>query len=259
VEQLVVPEGALAALGRLGGTFLIDGERLEGSLAGTYVAFDLLEWGGEDLRPLPYRERIARLETALRDAGALASGAPTLARAAAAAQVPGFALLVPATTPEEKRAVLAEVRAAGGEGIIVRTLAGPSEPGDTRHERKHKLQASMDVLAIGIKPGIGSGSVRMGLIRPDDGATIEVGTVRNGLTERDLARISSALRQGERPVLEVTFLPARTVGIALVEPTARLRTDKAAAECSTAQYAEVFGGARDALLAAAPAALGSGA
>jgi hypothetical protein len=85
---------------------------------------------------------------------------------------------------------------------------------------------------------------------------MEVGTVRSGLTERDLARIAGALAQGERPVLEVGFLPAWTVGIDVIEPTARVRTDKAATECSMEHFAEVFGGARDDLLATAPSVSG---
>ena len=44
-------------LRRVPGSFIPDGE----SIGDEYHAFDLLEYGGENLRPLPYRIRLARL------------------------------------------------------------------------------------------------------------------------------------------------------------------------------------------------------
>lgn len=252
LEQLSLPAGAQEALSQLATPCVVDGERMEGALVGTFVAFDLLEWHGEDLRQRPYTERITRLEDVLRGSGVVVSGAPTLVEALACSRVTGFALLTPAVVPAEKRAVLARVQAAGGEDIIVRTLAAPTVPGDTPYERKHKLLASIDVVAVGIKPGVGAGSVRMGLVRERDHAVIEVGSVRSGLTDRGVETLGAALARGEQPVLDVTFLPARTVGLSLVEPVVvRVRTDKRGAECTTTQLVEVFGPARQLLIDAA--------
>lgn len=138
---------------------------------------------------------------------------------------------------------MTEVMEAGGEGIIVRTLDGPSLSGDTRYERKHKFVVEVDAVVLGIKPGIGAGSVRLGLIRPKDGAIIEVGCVRSGLRDADVAHLGALLAQGHQPVLTVSFLKARTVGINLVEPNTsilQLRTDKSAEECSTDQLLDVL-------------------
>jgi predicted DNA-binding WGR domain protein len=253
VEQFSVPAGAARALGMLATPCVVDGERLEGEESGIFVAFDLLEWDGEDLRGRPYQARIARLVDALTAAGAIAAGAPTLAAARAATLSDGFVVLAPALGAAAKREVLAQVRAAGGEGIIARTLDGPSVPGDTRFERKHKLVASLDVFAVGIKPGLSAGSVRMGLVRESDGAVVEVGTVRSGFSDSEVAAIGSALEAGRRPVLEVTFLPVRTIGITLAEPRAVPRDDKPAAECTTAQLLDVLGADRLALIDAASA------
>jgi hypothetical protein len=133
---------------------------------------------------------------------------------------------------------------AGGEGIIVCTLDGPSLSGDTRYERKYEFVAEIDAVVLGIKPGIGAGSVRLGLIRPRDRATIEIGCVRSGLRDADVAHLGALLTQGHHPVLTISFLKARTVGINLVEPTTsilQLRADKSADECTTQQLLDLLG------------------
>ena len=93
--------------------------------------------------------------------------------------------------------------------------------------------------------------MKLGLIRPSDGAVIEIGAVR--LKASDRTQVQTALAAGQQPVLTVGFLPARTVGIQLVEPKLlRLRADKAAAACTTDQLGEALGD-RAALIARAPA------
>lgn len=268
VEQPVVP-GAARALAQLGEPFTVDGERMEGDGAGGYVMFDLLEWGAgsasenagtcaQSVRDWPYSRRIEQLYSALLGAGLITQAGATAAQTVSS--VPGLALLVPATDPTKKQAVMTEVKQAGGEGIIIRTLNAPSLPGTCRHERKHKFVADVDAIVISVKPGISTGSVRLGLVRPKDGAIIEVGCVRSGLRDADIAHLETLLSQahgagdGERsslPVLTVSFLKARTVGIALVEPTTsirNLRTDKLASECTTDQLVEILGDDRAAMI-----------
>jgi hypothetical protein len=254
-EQPAVPDAAPSLI-QLGCPFLIDSERMEGGKAGEYVMFDLLEWQGEDVRSWPYSRRIATLENALRDANLIGWGGATVARAGQV--VPGLTLLVPAVTPEDKAQVLAEVQSAGGEGIIVRALHGPSVTGNTRYELKYKLLAEIDAFVIGIKPGLATGSARLALVRPSDGAILEVGNVRSGLRDKDIAELREMLARGEQPVLSVSFLKARTVGITLVEPTtsiSSLRTDKLASECTTDQLVEVLGNSRVAMIASATPAI----
>jgi ATP-dependent DNA ligase len=222
---------------------------MEGNGAGGYVIFDLLEWGGQSVRDWPYSRRIEQLKDVLIGSGLVRQAGATVARNIAA--VPGLALLIPATRQEDTRAAMSEVMQTGGEGIIVRTLDAPSLQGDTRYERKYKFVAEVDAIVIGIKPGIGTGSVRLGLLRPRDGATIEVGCVRSGLRDMDIAHLGALLTQGRQPVLTVSFLKARTVGINLVEPITsilRHRNDKSASECTTAQLLELLGQDRAAMI-----------
>lgn len=243
------PQGALPLVG-LSRPFLVDGERLEREQAGSYVLFDLLELDGGSIREWPYQERIAKLEQLLQAAELFLHGGATMARSRACAEQ--LFLLTPATTPADKQMVLEEVRQGLGEGIIVRTLNGPSLAGETRYERKFKLTASVDVVMLGVEPGMEGGSIRMGLVRPTDGALISVGKLRSGLRASDIARLEQQWAAGTPPVLEVSFLVARTVGLALVEPVfQRARVDKQVSECTTTQLIEVLGASRQAQIEAA--------
>ena len=129
--EVAVPAAALA-LARLGGSFIIDGAALEGDQAGGYRAFDYLARYGAWLRARPYEERIARLAAAFADAALIAQAGATPARTIPT--VTGLGLLIPASTVADKAAVLAEISASGGVGIILRDLDGPSIAGDTPYD-----------------------------------------------------------------------------------------------------------------------------
>lgn len=248
VKVSTVPEAA-QALAKLGHQFVVDGERMTGEEAGHYVVFDLLEWQGQDVRSWPYSKRIATLEEAMQAANLITQGLPIRLLALSLSMIPGLCLLVAETDAQECRQLIAEIQAAGLEGIIVRTMNAPYQPGDTRHVRKLKFLADMDCEVIGVKAGLATGSVILGLTRPSDGAIIEVGNVRSGLVDADINRLAQMLANGERPVLCVEYLPVRTVGIRLVEPRTDiscLRSDKLPTECTTDQ----FGPAKAALFAA---------
>jgi len=106
----------------------------------------------------------------------------------------------------------------------------------------------VDAFVVRVNPGRATGSVTLGLLRASDGAVVEVGNVRSGLRDADIARLAVQVAAGGRPVLEVDYLPARTVGYKLVEPKTsadRLRADKTWEECTTDQW----GAAHAALLA----------
>src|SRR5260370_11545419 len=82
-ESSPVPPAALA-LRQLACRFVIDGERIAPSKdnpadIGQYVAFDLLEWQGRDVMNLAYSDRIALLETGLRERGLVPYGTPACA------------------------------------------------------------------------------------------------------------------------------------------------------------------------------------
>jgi predicted DNA-binding WGR domain protein len=223
-------------------SFVIDGEAMEGeAVTGGYVAFDLLELDGYDLRLLPYMERLEALESFF-----IEQDAPYLTMSQYAgllnspALPPGSLVLLNCVSDYAgKVALFSQVQSAGGEGIIVRELAAPYQTGDTRYTRKFKFRADLDCEILYVKPGIATGSVGLGLTRPSDGAIIELGTARGGLTDGDMLKLQAMLGAGGRPVITVGYLPIRTVGIAPVEPTLYmrdLRTDKTAAECTTDQF-----------------------
>jgi len=235
-------------LARLGHPFVLDGERGTGPLAGGYVVFDLLKWNGADMRGEPYSRRIATVRAALVESGLVAAAGPMLDGDGA-----GLSVLTAENDPEAGRAIVDAVAARGGEGIVIRTLDAPYVEGDTRHVRKIKFLADLDAFVVRVNPGLATGSVTLGLVRPEDGAVIEICNVRSGLTDADIAALDAQLRGGARPVLTVEYLPARTVGVRLVEPKVRTgssdgvaRGDKTWQECHTTQ----MGAAKGALFAA---------
>lgn len=122
----------------------------------SYVAWDLLALGDEDLRKVPQRERRARLETAL-----------------AAAEPP--VLLTPATT-DRALAVdwFSRFEGAGLDGVIAKRLDGTYQPGK-RAMIKVKHQRTADCVVAGFRwhkngPGTHVGSLLLGLY--DDGGKL---------------------------------------------------------------------------------------
>jgi hypothetical protein len=236
-QQMSAPPVGAFHLLRLGCPFVIDGERLTGELGGHYVAFDLLEWGAEPYTAYPYSQRILTLVQALLQDGLSRTGVPTpthlLARANST--VTDLALLASVSGAEQAARTLEAVRASSGEGVVLRNLSGDyaTEP------FKFKFTSDIDAFVISVNEGLSGGSLKLGLVRHTDGAVICVGNVRAGLTEANIASVGAMLAAGQRPVFTVTYLPKRTVGIQLVEPTAgmtMLRTDKDPAECTTEQF-----------------------
>jgi len=240
-QQVSTVPDSTRALAALGHPFVLDGERMIAGGVGGYVIFDLLEWDDRDMRAQPYSARIAAVRDALVDQGLAASVAHSVEPDDAADTAgPRLYLLTAEVGHEEGRALVDRVAARGGEGVVIRTLDAPYVEGDTKHVRKIKFLADLDAFVIRVNPGKATGSVVLGLVRPDDGAVIEVCNVRSGLTDSDITALEAKLAAGERPVLTVEYLPARTIGIRLVEPKVRalggvVRTDKTWQECHTTQ------------------------
>ena len=233
-QLVALPPAAAQHLIALGHHFVLDGERMTGTGQGSYVVFDALDWDGQDLRPTPYSRRIAVLEAAFADHGLVSAVAPSIEALAPNC----LYLLTCAVDPAAGRTLVDLVLTRGGEGVIIRTLDAPYLEGDTRHVRKVKFCATLDAFVIRINPGLATGSVTLGLLRPSDGAVIEICNVRSGLKDQDITHLGALLASGERPVLEVEYLPARSVTHKIVEPKtsiAALRTDKTWQECGTDQ------------------------
>ena len=236
-KQMSVPPAGALHLRQLGCPFVIDGERLTGDLAGHYVAFDLLEWGAEPYTSFSYAQRNHTLAQALLKAGLLRGAVPTATHQSARANstVVDLALLAPVTGAESAARALEEIRAASGEGVVLRSLSG----GYDASTFKYKFVADIDVFLFGHNEGLSQGSLKMGLVRHTDGAVIWVGNLRAGLTDNDVSALRAMLGAGQLPVFTVTYRTKRTIGIQLVESSTSmslLRTDKDAAECTTEQF-----------------------
>lgn len=253
-QNASVPAAALALVD-LGIQCLIDGEWLPG---GNYAMFDLLELNGENIRSRPFSERIDALVALAEGANLIDRAGPTLASNVHVAGREGLFVLQPTTETSCKEKIVAEIKAAGGEGYVMRDVRGANLAGNTRLELKVKFEAEIDTIVYGHKPGKDLGSLLVGLLRAD-GAVIHATSVRSGLTGPTMQRLMAAAATGvpvqDLPVLTVRYLPARTVGVGLVEPKAwdsNVRTDKRATDCTTLQLIDQFGEERQAAIDAAP-------
>ena len=225
--QSGLPTGAIGLV-ELAQPFVIDGEWIPTG----YVMFDLLELGSVNYRERPYVSRISRLEEELMREKLIQNPSPAYDPFGSALQllVPGNAEWLPKI-----------LERSGVEGVVVRSptalFVGSDLPTPT--VVKFKLQAEIDAFVIGVNPGTATGSIQLGLVRPSDGQILHICNVRSSLTDSAIAKLADALERGERPVLTVEYLLARTVGLLLVEPKTsiqKLRTDKVWQDCTTDQY-----------------------
>jgi bifunctional non-homologous end joining protein LigD len=102
-----LPASIIRAAKALPGPFVIDGECVGDKL----FAFDLLSFNGEDLRPLPYAERLRRLNAVLRG------------------NSPAIEIVETATTPANKRILFERFKAEKREGIVLKHCGAPYTAG----------------------------------------------------------------------------------------------------------------------------------
>ncbi len=155
--------------------------KLAGETPATFVAFDLLAEGDDDLRALPFRDRRARLEALLGG-----SRSPVL--------------LTPVTTdPDVARAWFDDFEGAGLDGVIAKPTDAPYAEGE-RVMAKVKHQRTADCVVGGYrlhKDGEGIGSLLLGLF--DDGAVLHHVGVASSFAapmRRELADELAPLREG---------------------------------------------------------------
>ncbi|MEZ5231666.1 MAG: ATP-dependent DNA ligase [Acidimicrobiia bacterium] len=126
----------------------------------SFVAFDALAFGDDDLRELPFAERRRRLELELAHLDASGADAATILADA------GGVHLCPATRDLDLARVWFEAfEGAGLDGLIAKPLAGRYEP-DKRVQFKIKHRRTADCVVAGMrwhKDGQGVGSLLLGL------------------------------------------------------------------------------------------------
>jgi bifunctional non-homologous end joining protein LigD len=168
-----VPMNLVNDLTSLGGDVLIDGEQL----GERYVAFDLLELDGKDLRKLSYGNRLEALEKLL-------SGK----------KFSGVECVVTARATAEKRQLLKGLTDHRAEGIVFKTVSAAYAPGrpasggsqlkykftedcSVRVSKKHATKRSVSVEgldATGKAVALGSVTIPVNRDIPDVGAIVTV-------------------------------------------------------------------------------------
>jgi len=206
------------------------------------VAYDLLEEGGEDLRPLPLAERRRRL-------GALLARVPSAGRLVISAAVKAAAW-------EDASAARLRAREQGAEGLMLKRLSSAYGVGRRRGDWwKWKVDPlSVDAVLIYAQPGSGR---RAGLytdytfgLRDGEGL-VPFAKAYSGLTDADIRRVDAFVRRNTlekhgpvrvvKPelVFEIAFegiqaSPRHKSGIAVRFPRmVRWRTEKRVDEADT--------------------------
>ncbi|MDN8616516.1 ATP-dependent DNA ligase [Variovorax ginsengisoli] len=119
-----------------------------------FKAFDLLEFMGQDYRPMPYLERFNQLEKITRD-------------------IPWLDVIPLDLTTEAKRRRAEWIRFADGEGLVYKRLDAPFETGRSENSLKSKFTETATCLVLRQNA---QRSVAVGL-RDDTGAMIDLGNV----------------------------------------------------------------------------------
>jgi ATP-dependent DNA ligase len=156
-------------------------KKLAAEIPASYVAFDLLAVGNENMCELPFRDRRARLEAVLADAHAPIH-------------------VTPATLERETAADwFARFEGAGFDGVVAKPLDDSYHPGE-RRMLKVKHERTADCVCAGFrvhKDGKGVGSLLCGLY-DDDGVLHHVG-VASGMAapiRKQLLAEIAPLREG---------------------------------------------------------------
>jgi DNA ligase-1 len=160
-----------------------------------FMAYDLLEEKGEDLRPLPLRERRARLEALLRDK-------------------PQFPIspLIPADTWEELAMARRESRERNVEGFMIKRLESPYQHGRKRGDWwKWKIDPfTVDAVLLYAHPGHGK---RAALYTDYTFAVwkgeelLPVAKAYSGLTDEEISKLDRWIRAHTKE----KFGPVRSV------------------------------------------------
>lgn len=207
--EVGIPQVLADALADSGTDLLLDGE-----IMGTrYVAFDLLEYDGEDLRSLPYKARLAKLES-------LELPAP----------IEVAATVRHSDGKDAMRNAREAIRARRGEGVIYKDMLAPwsaDRPDSGGPALKFKFYATATVCVTGVNAGKRSVGIA---VYDTDGNLVSVGNVTVPPNQDIPAK-------GD--LIEVRYLYAYPGGGSLFQPTMlgrRTDLDPAAAAMSQLKY-----------------------
>jgi DNA ligase-1 len=160
-----------------------------------FVAYDLLEQQGEDLRPRPIVERRARLEALVATPFTDVIAGPARADANRLFLSP----LVTAATWEELAAARAESRSRGVEGLMLKRRSSPYAVGRTRGDWWKWKVEPLEIDAVILYAQAGHGR-RAGLHSDytlglwHDGKLVTVAKAYSGLTDAEIVEIDRIVR-----------------------------------------------------------------
>jgi bifunctional non-homologous end joining protein LigD len=199
-----LPETVSTGIRQMPGNFISDGE----SIGDDYHAFDLLELNGEDLRPLPYRARLACLMNLL------ASAPHRHVRQVKTAFATG-----------QKVELWQRLRRENREGIVFKQLDAPYTPGKPNSggpQLKFKFHATLSALVAKANT---RRSVELKLLGNDGWQTCGNVTIP---ANHDIPKAGA--------VVEVRYLYAHRESQALYQPVyLGLRDDVEPADCRVSQ------------------------
>lgn len=145
-----IPQAWVGGTAAEAGRTVIAGEHV----GDAFMAFDLLELGGQDLRGTPFIERFGHLQ-------------------AVAGAVPWMSVLALALTAEGKRERAAQLLAAHGEGYVLKALAAPFTAGRSTTSLKFKFNqsATCEVMRVNAQRSVAVG------LRDEAGTLVDLGNV----------------------------------------------------------------------------------
>jgi bifunctional non-homologous end joining protein LigD len=103
-----LPETVFGSARSISSNFVLDGE----CVGDHFYAFDLLEWDGEDLRPVAYQRRLVKLSSLLNRPG-----------------LKHIQFVETATDPENKERLFRHLQSGKKEGVVFKRLGAPYTPG----------------------------------------------------------------------------------------------------------------------------------
>ena len=228
------------------------GAKLRASNPVAFVAYDLLEDGGEDIRERPHEERVTRLDALL---AAAAEASPDAAARFRPSRRLSFA------SPEELETLRETAREANAEGLMLKKRGSPYLAGRVKgHWWKHKVEPfTLDAVLLYAQAGTGR---RANLFTDytfalwSGAELVPFAKAYSGLSDAEIAELDRWIRRNTvdrfgparsvRPeqVFEIAFEGIRRSkrhksGLAVRFPRiARWRKDKPVAEADTLEAAE---------------------
>lgn len=129
-----LPETVFGSVRSMSGDFVLDGECMGDLL----LAFDLLDWDGEDLRPVSYQRRLVKLANLLNRPG-----------------LKHIRLAETATDPANKERLFRHLQSERREGVVFKKLDAPytaGRPNSGGNQLKYKFYATCSAVVSRINP-----------------------------------------------------------------------------------------------------------